>query len=463
MKKRMFAFGVTLASMLVLAACGETEETQAEPQETAVAVAEVYEGSLTGTNRFIGRVEAGGNGTIIPKIAGELVEVRVEKGEQVERNQVLARIDAGDLQLQLDADEAQLEQARNGLRRAENGREQAQSGIRQAESSLRQAEQGLSSAREASKGQQEAARNEQAALQRQLEEAQDNLARVTALAAEGEATAEQVEQAQTALDGVMAQMNSAGNQGGGGAPQGQDLSSMESAVNQAEAGVEQAESATRDANIAIEDAQAMVEQAEAAVQRSRERLDDALIRATIAGEIVSLDGNVGDVVSQQAPFAQIISLSSVIVTINVTGDQLGYFQTGNEVELDVAGVDGRQTAEVTFVSPTAAETGLFPVEVEITNPDAGIRQGMVATVFVDEMLVEDELIVPTEAILERQSQTYVFVVVDGAVKQVDVEVIRFDSEESAIRGEIAVGDEVVVLGQHLIDDADPVRIVREDA
>ena len=53
---------------------------------------EIYEGSLTGTNRFIGQVQAGGNATIMPKITGEIIEIAVEKGDLVEKGQVIARI-----------------------------------------------------------------------------------------------------------------------------------------------------------------------------------------------------------------------------------------------------------------------------------------------------------------------------------------------------------------------------------
>ncbi|MBP3953180.1 efflux RND transporter periplasmic adaptor subunit [Bacillus suaedae] len=450
MKKRITALGVVMFSALTLVACGNEAETEVEPQVTAVAVEEVYEGSLLGSNRFIGQVQAGGQSAIIPKIPGELVEVNVKKGDTVEEGQVLAKVNDQDLRLQLEADEAQLAQARNGLKRAENGKTQAQANVSQAEASLNQARQGLMDAKSAQSSQQKA-------IEQQIKEAQQTVDQLTRSLAEGGASEEQVKQAEQLLQSLLASQQGSGSMAGAG----QSLSSIEATVEQAKKGVELAEASTTDADLAIQDAKRMVEQAEKAVERSRERLDDAVIRADVSGELLAVEGEVGDIVSQQAPFAQIISLDTATVSVNVTADQLAYFNEGQEVDVEVSSVSGTQTGVVSYIASSVGETRLFPVEVELASPDEAIRQGMVATIFTEEVLVENERIVPTEAILEGQGRAFVYVVEDDVAREIDVEVIRFDSELSAIRGEIEVGAEVIVKGQHLIEDGSVVRINRE--
>ncbi|WP_062051775.1 efflux RND transporter periplasmic adaptor subunit [Bacillus sp. JCM 19034] len=436
--------------VLFLVACGGETDTEAEPEEIVVAVEEVKKGDIIGENRFIGQVQAGGQQVIMPKVPGEIVEVLVEKGDYVEKGDILARLDNQDLQLQLEADEAQLEQARNGLRRAENGKKQAQSNVTQAESQLSHAKKGLSDAKEAKEEYEEE-------LEAQIEEAEKMVERLRESLEEGGASEEQVEQAEEFLQGLLS------SQTGGNAQMSsqQSISSIEATVEQAETGVDVARSTVTEADLAVEEAKRMVNQAKKAVERSEERLDDAVIRATAEGEVLAIEASEGDIVSPQAPFAHLISLDSVIVTLNVTAEQLSYFSVEQEVEIEVSGVSELQTGEVTFISPSVNDSRLFPIEIEIENTDAEIRQGMVASVFIEEVLVEDEQIVPTEAILESQGRAYVFVVEDGAVREVEVEVVRFDSEQSAIRGEIEVGDQVVIKGQHLIDDGDSVRIVEE--
>ncbi|MFA9457630.1 efflux RND transporter periplasmic adaptor subunit [Halalkalibacter sp. AB-rgal2] len=436
--------------VLFLAACGSDVETEAEPEETAVAVEEVIQGDIVGENRFIGQVQAGGQQVVMPKVAGEVVEVLVEKGDQVEEGDVLARLDDRDLRLQLEADEAQLEQARSGLRRAENGKTQAEANVSQAQSQLRQAEQGLKDANKAKNDQEHALEEQIAETERMVDQLRESLE-------EGGATEEQVEQAEQLLQGLLA------SQSGGNAQMSaeQSIASIEASVDQAETGVDMARSSVTEADLAVDEAKRMVEQAEQAVERSQERLDDAIIRATADGEVLAVEASEGDIVSPQAPFAQLISLDSVIVTLNVTADQLSYFSLEQELEVEISSVSDMQTGEVTFIAPSVNDSRLFPIEIELTNTEADIRQGMVASVFVEEVLVEDEQIVPTEAILESQGRAFVFVVEEGTAREVEVEVIRFDSEQSAISGEIEVGDQVVVKGQHLIDDGDFVRIVEE--
>ena len=401
MKKRIFALAVMVASVITLAACGQQEEVPAEPMETAVAVEEVYEGSLTGTNRFIGQVQAGGNAVIMPKIPGEIIEISVGKGDSVEKGQVIAKINNQDLQAQVNASKAQLEQARNNLKRAENGRKQAGENVSQAENALAQAERGLEMARSAQPSQEKALKEQQTEAEKQLADAREQLAHLTQLAEEGGATEEQVAEAEQLVENILNTMMAAQNSANA-AMQAPDISALESAVRQAESGVEMAKGAKTDAELAINDAQTAVNQAESALKAAEDRLNDAIIRTTADGEITALDIKVGDFVSQQTPVAQIMSLDSVLVTVHVTGSKLPFFSVGDLLTVEVAGIEGEHEGEVTYIASSVNETGLFAVEVEIASPDANIRQGMMASLYVDEVLVEEELIVPTESIIEKQ-------------------------------------------------------------
>lgn len=105
---------VTLALLLVLAACGpgdqdaeggnEEEESPPVPVETANPSRGDIHAVYTGT----AAIEAYAEADVLAKVAGEVVEIRVEEGDDVSKGQVLARLDGDRLRLELRETEARL-------------------------------------------------------------------------------------------------------------------------------------------------------------------------------------------------------------------------------------------------------------------------------------------------------------------------------------------------------------------
>lgn len=78
---------------------------------------------------------------VATKVAGRLAEVLVREGDNVARDQVLARLDAEDLAAQLRGVEAQVRQARESAREAREGVRSADSQLRLAQVTLQRTEQ----------------------------------------------------------------------------------------------------------------------------------------------------------------------------------------------------------------------------------------------------------------------------------------------------------------------------------
>lgn len=452
----LMAFG------LFVAGCNNVEEVSDEtPSETPVAVAEAVTGSLSGNNRLVGEATPGTDLDIIPKASGELIEVLVEKGDQVERGQILARIDGGEQQRALEREQGSVRQAQSALERARNGLNQAEANYQQALSSKRQAEASLTEAKQNRQNNIDSLQLELQNAQTQWDEAKKNLERMSALYQDGLISQVEYEEAvnaetraASAYEQVRLNKSQAESEVG--------LASVEASVEQAEIGVSSALSSKRDAEIAVQEAQLAVEQAQLGVESAQEQLDNYVITAPANGEIVSVESRSGELVSSQAPFARLITVDVVNATVQVTAEQLMLFDIGDQIEVEFAGLEEPKQGQVAYISPTNNDSGLITVEVEVNNEARDIRPGMVATLNIEEVLVENSMIIPTAAVVERQEETYVFVVEDGAAVRKDVEVVRFDTEFTAITGDIMEGAEVVIKGQNLLSDGDLVRIIEED-
>lgn len=124
-----------VALALALSACGGDEEGSAEaatlseasgrqgPPPVAVAVATVETGDIARSVSVSGVVEPLRTVSVSSQLSGTLLEVPAETGDRVAQGQLLARLDAREIEAQLRAAEASLELARTAADRARRLRE----------------------------------------------------------------------------------------------------------------------------------------------------------------------------------------------------------------------------------------------------------------------------------------------------------------------------------------------------
>lgn len=452
---------VALTFAFVVVGCSDAEETmQEEEQPMPVEVDVVGYGALQSSNQFSGTIIPFEEVDVTPKASGDIVEIFVKKGDVVEAGDVLAQLDDTVERNAVEQERKRLEQAQNGLERALVGRSRAEKNVAQAQASLKQAEASL---RDAEQNQKDALESIEYSLQTAKiawDEAKKNLERMKALHEEGlisdaeyENAVHAEERARIAYQEVELNKKQTG---------ARSIASAEAAVEQARVGVQIAENSVREAELAVRDAETAVEQARLAVEAAEERLDDKQIVAPVSGEVVSVDFHVGELASPQVAFAKIIDIERVKLRVNVTVDKLNYFEVGQIVDVDVPLLEEQVQGEVSYISSTSEASGLFAIEVEIDNGDRKLRPGMFASIVVEETLSDEGTIVPTRAVVEKQGEAYVFIVENGVAVQKNVEVIRYDTEHTVVKGDVKEGDKIVIKGQNLLSDGNPVEIMEGD-
>ena len=88
MKKsyRSLLIAGSISVALLLSACNADEASvEQKVKETPVQVGEITKGSLTIQNEVIAKVTSKNTVDVLPKMAGELVKVNVEKGDKVKK------------------------------------------------------------------------------------------------------------------------------------------------------------------------------------------------------------------------------------------------------------------------------------------------------------------------------------------------------------------------------------------
>ncbi|MFD2658185.1 efflux RND transporter periplasmic adaptor subunit [Gracilibacillus thailandensis] len=187
------------------------------------------------------------------------------------------------------------------------------------------------------------------------------------------------------------------------------------------------------------------------------------VEAPADGVISQLEAKEGSMVSNQDPLATIIDLEQLTVQLQVPDVQLELFEKGKEVTLLLQSAEEEtHEAEIEYVADAANEAGLFPIDLSFDNETTHYKAGVIATVVLEDTVIEDSLLIPTAALVEENDDTYVYVVEDDTAKKVEIDVQATQSELTAIQAELNEGDQIITSGQLTLVDGSKISVVEED-
>lgn len=405
-------------------------------QPVPVKVVRCEQGRVEKKVRLVGALVPSHTVPLGPKTAGRVSRVLVQVGDRVEKGDLVAVLEAGELEAQVRQAEAALAAARADLARVEKGATAEE--LRRLEAAVSQAQAAADAARAAYE-------------------------RAKPLFDAGVISRQQYEQAETQLRVSEAQLEQA-----------------RAALDAARAG------ATPEVAAAAE---ARVRQAQAALDLARTALSGAEVRAPMAGVVCETRGEPGELVAAGTPLAVLAVTDPLLLELNLPEQLAGALEPGKEVTVKVAAAgDLSVQAKTLWVAPAAsAQTRLFRARLEVPNPEGRLKPGMFAEAYVVEQAAEG-LVVPQEAVLTADGGARVFVVEEGVARERPVEVLVTDGTRAALRpatpaatpGEgtapaegtgagqgpaqpqgrpLSPGDAVVVSGQELLSDGTPVTVV----
>ena len=219
----------------------------------------------------------------------------------------------------------------------------------------------------------------------------------------------------------------------------------------------------------LELAKAQVERAEAELALVELSLGHCKVKAPIDGLVSKrlLDG--GEEVSPSRVLVEVVDLERLRVVGEITESDYwrilpkleeGKINARVEVDQSKRSVNASLRA-ITPVFSSATRTARL--ELTLNNPDNVILPGMFARVTLLLEKIEDALLVPVEAVCERDESRGVFVV-ESALAHFETPSFGIESREYVqALDTLELGDELVTLGNHLLTDESRVKIVSAGA
>ncbi|MCB2169610.1 MAG: efflux RND transporter periplasmic adaptor subunit [Deltaproteobacteria bacterium] len=172
----------------------------------------------------------------------------------------------------------------------------------------------------------------------------------------------------------------------------------------------------------------------------------------------------GQTVAANTPLLMIVDLDPIVGIVFVTERDYAHMQPGQLVSLTTeAYPDEAFAGRIVRIAPVfRTATRQARIEMTIDNPQHRLKPGMFIQATVELSRVADAVIVPEQALTERNDRTGVFLVSeDGqSVQWREVKVGIREGDRVQVEGQGLTG-RVVVIGQQLVKDGAPITIATD--
>lgn len=179
--------------------------------------------------------------------------------------------------------------------------------------------------------------------------------------------------------------------------------------------LEAAELERTSSELRLEEARDRVANARASLTKARDDLGKTTLYAPIAGRVVELNAEEGEVVvsgmmnNPATKIATVADLSELLAELDVDENEIVDVALGQEVEVTVDALPDRvYRGEVVEVGssgstrPGQGDVTFFEVDVLLDNPDDRLRPGMSVRADIQTASGEATLVVPVQAVVERE-------------------------------------------------------------
>jgi multidrug efflux pump subunit AcrA (membrane-fusion protein) len=194
-----------------------------------------------------------------------------------------------------------------------------------------------------------------------------------------------------------------------------DLSTAQTQLKVSEAAYQSALDTVRSLKASLQDRRA-------AYDLAQKKLNDAVVKAPIAGSVSERLVQTGEFISERTPVATIVQINPLKLRTGVQEKYAGAIQAGQAVEFRVESFgDLLFKGKVAYVGPSIDQTmRTFTVEALVDNSDRRLKPGFFTKGYILTRQDNKVMAVPDSAVSTLAGVSSVFVVEDNKIRQVSV-------------------------------------------
>ncbi|GIZ51514.1 hemolysin secretion protein D [Noviherbaspirillum aridicola] len=216
---------------------------------------------------------------------------------------------------------------------------------------------------------------------------------------------------------------------------------------------------------AFRSAQASYDQALAAFRNQSNQAGYAVLVADADGVVTGVDAEVGQVVAAGTPVVRVAQLGEKEVVIGIPEDQVDALRKATNISIRTwAQPDRSFDGKLRELSPVAdPATRTYAARIAIPGATDDIRLGMTAYVSFQSASADNAIRLPLTALHQDKSGTSVWVVENGTVRQVPVQVSGTAGNEVLVSGGLSAGQTVVTAGVNQLRPGQKVKLLGEES
>ena len=191
------------------------------------------------------------------------------------------------------------------------------------------------------------------------------------------------------------------------------------------------------------------------------KLDYTQVKAPIKGTVSLRHIKVGNMVKVDQPTFKITDFDSLLAVLHVPEREMNKLSVGFPAKIAPDALEDMEfLGKILRISPIVdAGTGTFKVTVEVKDRTRKLKPGMFARVRIVYDTHANVLLVPKDAVLTEDSETWVFLVKDGAVTKNEVQIGYINTEHMEVLSGLDLGDTVVTTGLGSLKDGAKIKVV----
>ncbi|NQN86386.1 efflux RND transporter periplasmic adaptor subunit [Streptococcus suis] len=216
--------------------------------------------------------------------------------------------------------------------------------------------------------------------------------------------------------------------------------------------------------------------AQAAVDKAYTALTEATIYSTVAGTVVEVNKSVAKSSATSQTVVHIVNQGSLQVTGNLTEYDLANIAVDQEVKLtSKVYPDKTWTGKITYISnypsteqATSAVAGAgggsgakYPFKAALTSELGELKQGF--TVNIEVVNTTNHILIPVTAVVPEGDKNFVWTIVEGKAKKVEVTLGNADALNQEVTAGIAAGDQVITIPTPDLEEGKEVEANEEPA
>jgi membrane fusion protein, multidrug efflux system len=212
-------------------------------------------------------------------------------------------------------------------------------------------------------------------------------------------------------------------------------------------------------------AQASYEQALAAYRNQTNQAAYATLVSDADGVVTGIDAEVGQVVAAGSPVVRVARSGDKDVVIGIPEDKVDLLRKMTDIRVRTWAAPERiipgKLRELSPVADPATRT--YAAKIAIPETAQDVRLGMTAYVAFASKTPAAMMTLPLTALFKNNSGAAVWIVENGTVRLVPVQVTGSSGNDLVVAGGVSPGQTVVTAGVNLLKPGQKVRILGDDA